>query len=391
MKSIALTGIGAVLSGDLDRPRLAGIEVILCRDGLIAAMGSAAELEPELAQAKLRLDLRGGTVAPGLIDSHGHVTFGDYSPRQRAVDYLESYVHGGITTTISAGEVHVPGRPRDRRGVMALAVAAHASFENFRPGGMRVHAGAVLIEPTLTEQDYAELAASGVWLAKFGFGAFSDPLDGIEHIRWARTAGMTVMCHAGGASAAGSASLGGDQVMALAPHVCGHANGGPTSLPASDVERLLLDSNIAMQVVQAGNLKAALHLVRQAEAGGLLRRVVIGSDTPSGFGVMPLGVLKTVVELASLVPLEPETAWALATGNTADVWRLPVGRVATGAPADLLTLSAPAGSQAVDAIEAIRIGDIPAITAVVTDGIVRAAPGRNSPRARTAVQFSPAI
>jgi ribosomal protein S8 len=42
--------------------------------------------------------------------------------------YLESYLHGGTTTSISASEVHVPGRPSDPEGVKALAVAAHKRF-----------------------------------------------------------------------------------------------------------------------------------------------------------------------------------------------------------------------------------------------------------------------
>jgi len=44
------------------------------------------------------------------------------------VGYLESYLHGGTTTSISASEVHVPGRPSDSEGVKALAVAAHKRF-----------------------------------------------------------------------------------------------------------------------------------------------------------------------------------------------------------------------------------------------------------------------
>ena len=58
------------------------------------------------------IDADGMTAIPGLIDSHVHITFGDYTPRQRTVGYLESYLHGGTTTAISASEVHVPGRPR---------------------------------------------------------------------------------------------------------------------------------------------------------------------------------------------------------------------------------------------------------------------------------------
>src|SRR4029077_17781252 len=123
--------------------------------------------------ADVVIDAGGMTAIPGLIDSHVHVTFGDYTPRQRTVGFLESYVHGGVTTAISASEVHVPGRPRDPEGVKALALAAHTCFENAGPGGRRVHAGSVILEPGLNQSDFAELKSKGVWLAKAGFGAFA--------------------------------------------------------------------------------------------------------------------------------------------------------------------------------------------------------------------------
>jgi enamidase len=385
MGTLVLTGAATVFSGDLAAPLL-DADTVVCRDGLIHAVGRASELAHELDTAEKVIDLRGGTIAPGLIDSHGHVTFGDYSPRQRAVDYLAGYVQGGITTTVSAGEVHVPGRPRDAAGVKALAIAAQRCFSEYRPGGMRVRAGAVLIEPTLSEMDFRELADTGVRLAKYGFGAFTDPVDGVEHVRWAREAGLTVMCHAGGASAAGGASLGGEALLKLRPDVCGHANGGPTALPFAEIEALFAETDMALQVVQAGNLKAALRIVEHATSRDELHRVVVGSDTPSGFGVMPLAVLKTVLELTALGGLEPQVAWSLATGTVADVWRLPEGRVRAGAPADLLGLAAPAGSQAATAADAMRIGDIPAITVVVTAGTVRAMPGRMTPRPAVAAE-----
>jgi enamidase len=381
MGTLAVTGAGSLFSGDLADPWIEGADTVLCTDGIITAVGRAAELLEPLAAADEVLDAAGATVAPGLIDSHGHVTFGDYSPRQRAVDYLEGYVHGGITRTVSAGEVHVPGRPRDRVGVKALAVAAHASFERFRPGGMRVHAGNVLLEPTLTEADFDELAQCGVWLAKFGFGAYEKALDGVEQIRWAKDRGILVMCHAGGASAAGSASLGADDLLALDPDVCGHANGGPTALPDHDVDRLFAESGMALQLVQAGNLRAALRIVERARAENALGRIVLGSDTPSGFGVIPLAVLKTVVELSALSSLAPAQAWALATGNVADVWGLPAGRLRVGAEADLVVLDAPRGSTATTAADAMALGNIPGISAVVTDGVPRFLASRNTPRA----------
>ncbi|OLR92234.1 amidohydrolase family protein [Actinokineospora bangkokensis] len=379
-RTLVLTGAATVFSGDLAAPVLPGVDTVACADGVVTAVGTAADLRAELDTADVHVDLRGGTLAPGLIDSHGHVTFGDYSPRQRAVDYLASYLQGGITTTISAGEVHVPGRPRDRAGVKALAVAAHASYRTYRPGGMRVRAGALLIEPTLREPDYREVADAGVHLAKFGFGAFTSAHEGVDHVRWAQRAGLTVMCHAGGASAAGGASIGGPELLALRPDVCGHANGGPTALPEDAVAALFDETGMALQVVQAGNLRAALRIIDMARERDALHRVVIGSDTPSGFGVMPLGVIKTVVELSALGGLPPERSWALATGGPGRVWALPEGVLRVGAPADLLCLGAPAGSQADTASEAISIGDMPAITAVVTDGAVRAAPGRNTPK-----------
>src|SRR4029077_20334259 len=90
---------------------------------------------------------------------------------------LESYLHGGVTTAISASEVHVPGRPRDAEGVKALAVAAHKCFSKCRPGGLRVPAGSVILEPTLSGNDLGEIAKKGVWLAKAGFGAFASALQ----------------------------------------------------------------------------------------------------------------------------------------------------------------------------------------------------------------------
>ncbi|MDH6111743.1 enamidase [Kitasatospora sp. MAP12-15] len=381
MGTLAVTGAGCLLSGELSAPLIDGADTVLCTDGVITAVGRAADLADRIASADQVLDAAGATVAPGLIDSHVHVTFGDYSPRQKAVDYLEGYLHGGVTRVISAGEVHVPGRPRDRDGVKALAVAARASFDNFRPGGMRVHAGNVLLEPSLEESDFDDLARCGVWLAKFGFGAYEKAADGVEQIRWAKERGLVVMCHAGGASAAGSASLRADDLLALDPHVCGHANGGPTALPDADVDRLLAESGMALQIVQAGNLRAALRIVRRAVESDALSRIVLGSDTPSGFGVIPLAVLKTAVELSALSPVGPAQAWALATGNVADVWRLPVGRLRVGDEADVVVLDAPSGSAASTALEAMEIGDLPGISAVVTQGVPRFLASRNTPRA----------
>src|ERR1043166_4052465 len=114
---VAIVNLGQIVSGDWHAPFAVG-DAILIEGERIVAVGTAPAAAVEAADVVI--DAGGMTAIPGLIDSHVHVTFGDYTPRQRTVGFLESYVHGGVTTSISASEVHVPGRPRDPEGVKAL-------------------------------------------------------------------------------------------------------------------------------------------------------------------------------------------------------------------------------------------------------------------------------
>ena len=154
----------------------------------------------EIEDSDVIIDAGGSVAAPGLIDSHVHITFGDFTPRQNTVGYLHSYLHGGVTTSISASEVHVPGRPTDLDGVKALAVAARKCFENFKPGGMRVYAGSLILEPGLTSKDYQDVVSKGVWLAKAGFGAVNKASEYVRLVSEARKAGLFTTLHTGGAS-----------------------------------------------------------------------------------------------------------------------------------------------------------------------------------------------
>src|SRR6266446_10789099 len=164
----AIVNIGTIMNGEWRNPITKG-DSILMADGKILEIGTVSS--EALKDYDVVIDADGAVAIPGLIDSQVHNTFGDYTPRQKTVGFLESYTHGGTTTAISASEVHVPGRPKDPQGVKALAVAAKKCFDTLRPGGMRVHAGSIILEPGLTESDFAEVAQQGVWLAKAGFGA----------------------------------------------------------------------------------------------------------------------------------------------------------------------------------------------------------------------------
>ena len=341
-----------------------------------SALSGARDVE----SADVVIDADETTAIPGLIDSHVHVTFGDYTPRQRTVGYLESYLHGGVTTAISASEVHVPGRPKDVEGVKALAIAAQRCFANFRPGGMRVHAGSVILEPGLNQADFAELADKGVWLAKAGFGAVESAYDYVPLIAAARAAGLVTTCHTGGSSIPGSGAITGDHLLAMRPNVSFHVNGGPTAMPDEDFERIIVDSDIALQVCTAGNLRTTLLCARLAKKHGAFDRFIIATDTPTGSGVMPLGMLYTIAHLSSLTDMPPERFICAATGNNARVYGLECGQLAPGLEADVVLIDAPDGGTQSTALAAIKNGDIAAIGGVITAGVPRfVGRSRNTP------------
>lgn len=379
-RTLGLVNIGRLATGMLAEPTREA-EGILVRDGRIAAIGGARETGA--GDADVVVDCQGTTVMPGLIDSHCHVVLGDYTPRQKTVDFLDSYVHGGITSVVSAGEgVHAPGRPQDPVAAKALAITAAKCFANFHPNGMKVNAGSVVLEPGLTDEDFAEMARHGVRHAKYGFGGYAQPRDGEPEVRRAQKHGLCVMSHSGGNSIPGSSPITHDVLLHLRPDVCGHVNGGTTSLDEEGLARIVRETDMRLQIVQAGNLRSALHILRLARAAGALARVCLASDTPTGTGVMPLGVLKTVCEMSSLGDLAPEVAIALATGNNARAFRLAGGTLAVGAPADLVVCDAPAASLAGDALGAIARGDVPGISCVIVDGVVRVGRSRNTPLAK---------
>jgi enamidase len=374
---VAIVNIGTIVSGDLNEPFAKGDTIITDGDRIVA-VGTASASVVEACDVVIDADRT--TAIPGLIDSHVHITFGDFTPRQQTVGYLESYVHGEVTTAISASEVHVPGRPRDAEGVKALAVAAQKCFEHYRPGGMKVYAGSIILEPTLNGNDLGEIAKKGVWLAKAGFGAFKTAFEYAPLVAAARAHGMITTCHTGGSSIPGSGAITGDHLLAMKPHVSFHVNGGPTAMPDKDFERIIVEGDMALQVCTAGNLRTALLCATLAQRHHAFDRLIVATDTPTGSGIMPLGMLYTIAHLASLGNVAPELAIAAATGSNARIYGLNSGLVATGRDADLVLIDAPDGGSQQDAVDAIRNGDIAAIGAVISDGEPRfVGRSRNSP------------
>ena len=384
MNEMLIQSIGQIVSGDFASPLIEG-DSILIRDGLIAAVGHRLGASSDATI----IDANGTTVIPGLIDSHVHPVIGDYTPRQKAVDFIASCVHGGVTRMISAGEVHMPGRPTGAIGTKSMAIVGAKSWGNYRPCGMKVQGGGLLLQAGLTEADFEELATAGVkHLGEVGLGGFHDWDSVAKMVRWAKRCGMTVMMHIGGASIPGSDAIGADHAIKVQPHIASHLNGGPTAPPLADIGRIIAETDAALEIIQCGNvaiIPRILDLARQFDA---LHRVIIGTDMPSGTGVIPLGMLRTVGWISTLGEVPPELAIAMATGTTAKIYNLRSGRIEVGLEADLVIMDAPIGSAADDALNTLGIGDTPGISGVIIDGELVVGKSANTPPARRQIKVS---
>ena len=180
------------------------------------------------------------------------------------------------------------------QGVKALALAAK-NADPHKPGGMNVLAGSLILEPGLNEKDFFEIRKKGVWLAKAGFGNVNAS-EYIDLVSKAKNAGLFTTLHTGGASIPGSFPITGSDLLNIDPDVAFHINGGPVSIEDKYFEIIAKDSNIAMQVCTAGNLRTAILCANMAFKQNSFDRFLIATDTPTGSGIMPLGMIYTIVK-----------------------------------------------------------------------------------------------
>src|SRR6267143_2272748 len=376
---LVIRNIGLLLSGDLQRPIL-DADTVVVKDGKITAIGREKEVDTEGATRVI--DANGTTLAPGLIDSHVHPVAGDWTPRQNQIGWIDSCLHGGVTTMISAGEVHMPGRPKDVVGVKAMAITAQRAFAALRPSGVKVLAGAPVIEHGMVEEDFRSLAEAGVrLLGEVGLGSVKDGPTARQMVAWARKHGMQSTIHTGGPSIPGSSLIDKDVVLAADADVIGHINGGHTALPDDQILALCETSQRALEIVHNGNERAGLLTLRSAKELKQLNRVILGTDSPAGSGVQPLGILRMISMLSSLGQIPVEIAVCFATGNTARIRNLTCGRIAVGCDATFVMMDKAQHSAGSTLLTSIEAGDLPGLGMVVIDGVVSAQRSRNTPPA----------
>ncbi len=376
---LVIFNIGLLLSGDLTNPILDADTVVAAGDR-IAAVGN--EKDVDTSGANLTIDAKGTALAPGLIDSHVHPVCGDWTPRQNQLGWIDSYLHGGVTTMVSAGEVHTPGRPKDIVGLKAMAIFAQRAFHAFRPGGVKIYAGAPVLEHGMVEDDFKELAAAGVKiLGEVGLGGVKDGKTAHQMVSWARKYGIQSTIHTGGPSIPGSSLIDKDMVLETDADVIGHVNGGHTALPDDQITALCQRSTRALEIVHNGNERAGLLALRTAMELEQLDRVILGTDSPAGSGVQPLGIVRMISLLSSLGGIPAEVAICLATGNTAKMRKLDCGLIAPGREASFVLMDKAQHSAGKNLLDSIQKGDLPGIGMVIIDGAITVQRSRNTPPA----------
>lgn len=376
---LVIRNIGQILSGRIEEPLIDG-DCVVCEGDRIVAVGYAKDLDTE--GATTTVDAKGVTLCPGLIDSHVHPVIGDYTPRQQQLHWIDSCLHGGVTTMISAGEVHAPGRPRDIVGLKAMAIASQRWYENFRPSGVKVHSGAPVIEEGMVEEDFRDLAAAGVkLLGEVGLGSVKAGETAAQMVKWARKYGIQSTIHTGGPSIPGSGLIDKDVVLEADADIIGHINGGHTALPDDQITCLCESCLRGIEIVHNGNERAGLLAMRTAFELGQPERVILGTDAPAGSGVQPLGILRMVAMLSSLGDVPAEIAFCFATGNTARMRDLDCGIIEPGRAADFVFLDMAQHAPGRTMLGSIHQGNLPGVGMTVIDGIVRTARSRNTPPA----------
>ena len=379
VQKLVIKNIGQILSGKLEEPLIDG-DCVIAIDGRITAIGRYADLDTD--QATQIVDAHGVTLAPGLIDSHVHPVIGDYTPRQQQLNWIDSCLHGGVTTMISAGEVHAPGRPKDIVGLKAMAIASQRWYENFRPSGVKMLAGAPVIEEGMVESDFKELADAGVkLLGEVGLGSVKAGETAAQMVKWARKYGIQSTIHTGGPSIPGSGLIDKDVVLEADADIIGHINGGHTALPDDQITCLCESCTRGIEIVHNGNERAGLLAMRTAFEIGQAERIILGTDAPAGSGVQPLGILRMIAMLSSLGDIPPEIAFCFATGNTARMRELDTGIIEVGKAADFILIDSAQHAPGKTMLESIHQGNLPGVGMTIIDGIVRTQRSRNTPPA----------
>jgi enamidase len=368
MPRVLITDIGECFTGDLAAP-LSPARSLLIEDGRIAAFDPVNPGDCEVV-----IDAQRSAVMPGIVDGHVHPVCGEWTPTQNASGWIGNYLNGGTTTLISAGELHLPGL--DPNGLTAeivtsLAIVMAQTTGRVRWSGAKLIAGTVLLVPGMTPEHFDRVAAHGTKFAKFLFYPLDDnPQEAKNYVRWCRERAIRTKVHTGGVSRSGSSQMCGYDILSwLQPDIAAHVSGGPIPMSDEDLDRVIDETEFALEICSSGNYGSTAHAVKRLVSRGRLDRLCLGTDTPGGTGVIPRGMFKNILFLTSICGLKPGEAIAVGTGNTARAHGLDCGILAPGRPADVVVCGPVKGSKGSTLSDAVAHGDFPGISHVLVDGV----------------------
>lgn len=355
--STLLTGIGELVTWDEERPTRRDAALVI-EDGRVAWTG-----DQQLAPAADELiDVDGGTVIPGFVDSHTHLVFaGDRAAEFSARMAGQPYRAGGIRTTVAATRAASQSELAD--------LAAHRLAELRRQGTTTVEIKSGYGLDTSTEVRLLEVAAGltgeTTYLGAHVVPADTDPDDYVALVtgemldrcaplaKW-----IDVFCETGAfdADQARTVLIAG-RAAGLKPRM--HANQlgyGPgvqlaceLGVTAADHCTYLSDADVSALAdsgVVAGLLPGVEFSTRQpypdarrlVDAGVRLSLATDCNPGTSYTSSMPFCIALAVREMG----LTPTEALRAATmGGAASLDRHDVGHLGVGARADLAVLDAP--------------------------------------------------
>ena len=385
-KKIAITNVGKIVSGDINKGVIEEADTIFIENGKITYVGHESGID--LKDAEIIVDANGMVAIPGLIDCHTHLALENYAPMNGIVNCLEEALMHGVTTIISEGE-QGHGLPRfypwDPKGVKVTAILAKKIFENYRPGGVqKVFGGALVLSEGLTEDDFKELSEEGIWLiAEIGGGGLADVSKVLPMLEWARKYNFFVSVHWGPGIIPGSRLFSVDEVLSMKPDKIAHVNGGTTAAPWEDTKEIIDKLDSGIEIVPYGNPRMIVKVLKYAREKNILDRVIFGSDTPTGQGYLPNALHRAIVTASSLAEIPAEKVIAMATGNTARLYnkygyRINSGFIEVGKDADIVLIDKPQGSVGEDALEAIEIGDTFGLALIITSGKIVGLRGKDT-------------
>lgn len=211
---------------------------VLVRGDSIAAVGPAGSFEAPGGAA--RIDGRGATLLPGLIDSHGHVANGSAPPWARTFPdpdrNLQAYLYCGVTTVLDPADLEpdaferrdavaegsLPGPTIFATGPMLTAVGGHPLpvLEELAPWWIRWYVEGHAVRPLASEADVKaaidELAAARADFVKMAIDAIPGDAPRLGDtlasavVKTAHARGLRVVAHVGSladAVTAGSAGV----------------------------------------------------------------------------------------------------------------------------------------------------------------------------------------